>query len=529
MKKISLKIARSYTAVLAQHGIIYGISLLTFGIIARILDTHDIGIYGLTVSVIYLIGLSANFGLKKVSIRIISQNIRDNPEKSRSAFWLSTLLGFISIALISFVTAYLFKLFRIFSVYPNENQHYILLFILLILFSFKNHISSGLEALKQFHVETAYIGTGFVIYRILMIILVIFGLKIYGILISWIIGESIALILILYSVVRSFLPMSMNISVLKEMSREAPPLFISDIILSTVDYGDRVLTSLFGYSAVAFFYIASTGAMALGAFAQALYSGMLPHLSEEYAKNGNIGLVTTLQSINRYVYIFIAPIYLLSIALSYPAISILVGPGYSQAAAIFQILAIGLWISSIAPINQTTLIATGKGKYLMYILLFSLGVEFLSIILLYPYIGILATGFGKALLLTLGFILSTFIIMKELGTTPIILKDYIKPTIAGIIASVATWIVWMMFLRIDLFILYIIFGLASYMLILRLLKVIDEDEVATLYLELPLKEKVKYIIKLICYITGVEYNKVLELVKKHDTTYNSDGYSEGER
>ena len=507
MKKGALEIARSYTSVLAQHAVIYLISLATFGIIARILNTYDIGVYGLTVSVIYLIGLSANFGLKKSTIKIISQLYERDRLESRRIFWTSLFLSLFFILIFSLGTVFAFRYLHIFSIYKNEEIYYVMLFLLIFLFSFRNHVTMGLEALKEFHIETMYVGIGFLIYRLLMVTLVILQFRILGILVSWVIGETVSLLLILYRTGRHYYPISLGNVNINSLLRESSPIFISDIILSLVDYGDRVLTTLFGFSAVAFFYIASTGAMAIGSFAQALYSGMLPHLSEEYAV-GRERLITRIQDLNRYVYIFIAPIYIMGIALSYPAILILVGPGYSQAAAVFQVLALGLWISSIAPINQTALIASGKARYLMYIMVIGLISEFLSIILLYPILGIIATGFGKALLLTLGFVLSTFIITKEWGVPPLRLSDYVKPTIAGIISAFITWLSWIAITRIDLILLNIIIGELTYLTLLRLFKVITVEELAELYREIPFRKGTKIIMKIICIIVGIDYRQL---------------------
>jgi len=504
MKKGALEIARSYTSVLAQHAVIYLISLATFGIIARILNTYDIGVYGLTVSIVYLIGLSANFGLKKSTIKIISQVYEKDRLESRKIFWTSLFLSLFFILIFSSGTVFLFKYLRIFSIYKDEELYYLLLFLLIFLFSIRNHVAMGLEALKEFHIETVYVSMGFLIYRLLMVTLVILQLRILGILISWVIGEAVSLLLILYRTGRYYYPVSIGKVNIDNLLRESSPIFISDMILSLVDYGDRVLTTIFGFSAVAFFYIASTGAMAIGAFGQALYSGMLPHLSEEYII-GEERLITRIQDLNRYVYIFISPIYLMGIALSYPVILILVGPGYSQAAAIFQVLALGLWISSIAPINQTALIASGKARYLMYIMVIGLVCEFLSIILLYPFLGIIATGFGKALLLTIGFVLSTFIIIKEWGMPPLRLSDYIKPTIAGILSAFVTWLSWIVIIRIDLILLNIIIGGLAYLILLRLFRVIRVEELAELYKEIPFRKGIKIVMKVICIIVGIDY------------------------
>ncbi len=509
----SVEVAKSYTSILAQQWSIYVISLLTFGIIARVLDTHDVGVYGLIVSIIYLFGLSSNFGFKRVSIKIISQLKGIDWVKARKSFWTSILFASISIFVTSVLITYFLKYFKIFSLYACEDLHYILFLTLLILFSFRNHLSLGLEALKEFHVLAVYVGVGFIIYRILMIITILLGYKLLGILASWCIGELTTIILIARKVFDRYTPFNIDFRLYREMGKEAPPIFISDIILSLTDYGDKVLTSIFGFTAVAFFYIASTGAMALGSFAQALYNGLLPHLSEEYSNNNGDGVIHRVKNINRYVYLFISPIYLIGVALSYPFISILVGPGYSQAAAIFQVIALGLWIASIAPINQTMLIAAGRSFYLMIIMLVGVLADFAAIVFLYPFIGVLATGFGKALLLVITFILSTYIIIRKWGEEPFNLSDYIIPTISAVISASVTWLSWIILARLDLIIINIGIGVILYLYLLRLFKAIKAEEIATLYMELPFKNRLKTMLKIICYITGVEYNKVLEMIE----------------
>jgi len=340
-----LSAIKSYTTALPQFVAPTVISLLTFGILARILTAKELGIYGLMVSTVYLVGLSANFGLKRAVIVEISRD---------SGGWRYAS-GAIKLTLIFTVaaaglTASIYYYFKIFDGLAFSGPTYLAFPFLLTLFSLRNFISFPLEALKKFHLPSLYTTIGFIIYRILMVAAVIS--------------------------LRESMSNSLRITQMGDLLGKARHIFLFDVTMSLVEYGDRIVTTLFGFYLLANFYIASTGAQAVGALAQALYSGLLPHLSEELRKSRTEEFTGYIQRLSKYFALFLSPIYIVSAVLAYPLIILLAGSGYQV-----------LGITVILPLVANILIASDHPRDLMIAQIIGFVVDIAILIGLYPYIG----------------------------------------------------------------------------------------------------------------------------------------------
>ena len=496
-----LSVIRSYTTTLPQYIIPTIISLLTFGVLARILSAREIGIYGLLVSIVYLIGLSSNFGLKKTLIVEIS--------KDRRAWRYTvqaTKITLLAIITISIVITSLLSLFNLFKGVYGEEYIYAGFLMLLILFSIRNYLSFGLEAEKKFHISTLYTTIGFTIYRVLMLISVILGLSILGIVISWIIGEGITTLALAKETLkyRSMWTQNSNLGEIKPILSRAPHVFLSDLTLSLIEYGDRIVTSIFGLYYVANFYIASTGAQAIASLAYALYSGLLPHISEEARNNSILEFEEYLQRVSKYAHLFLSPIYIIASVLAYPLIVIFVGTTYSAAVSQFQVIVLGLWITTMLPIINNVLLATNLTKELMVIQLLGFLIDIIVMVTLYPYLGYLSAGFGKAFLYVVTLSLGLVVIWIKLRITPYNFIHLGKTLLANLISALIVWITWILTFRITLIPLYVFIGMSVYLILLRLLKIVEYDDIAILQKEIPLKGKIGDIIfELIYRLTGI--------------------------
>lgn len=495
-----LSVVKSYLSALPQYAVPTIVSLVTFGLIARILTANELGVYGLVVSATYLIGLTSNFGIKKAVIIRISRG------EDLGIFWGGMVYSFLISAGFSLVTVSLLKTFKIFESVNLPDITYHLYFLLLLIFSYRNYFIAGLESFKKFHLISLYTSIGFIAYRILMLTLVIYGYSIYGIIIAWIIGELIAVIPLFNVTLSLFkgLTLTLRGREIIEILKEAPSIYFSDLTLVLIDYGDRILTGIFGLYFLANFYIASTGAQSISSLAQALYSGLLPHIAEEYGVGGEKRLQEYMQRLSKFFFLFLSPIYLVSAVLAYPLIFIFVGPSYNVAVSLFQIIALGLWLTSITPLITTSLIATGNSKEAMISQLVGLGIDIAILLGLYTHIGFLSAGFGKAFLYIASLAIGIYFLKKRVGLAPYNLNDILKILLANILLGVSTWFLWIYTFRISLLPLYVLFSIVMYLLYLRPLKIITKKDIEILEEELPLKGKIKnIIIKLVSKISGV--------------------------
>lgn len=503
-RKLNFTLLGNVSSVLAQQLSIYGISILTFGIIARILSAEQMGLYAIIVSLVSLISAMANLGIKRFGVRMISAMNAEDDKRRSSFFWTATFISILFIIMITSITTYCLVALHIFDI-SNPKLDPIIFFILLTLYSFKICASSGLEGLKLFHRVTIYISFGFLIYRILMIYAVLMGYGVTGIMIAWCIGEIFSLTVLFKDTIPRFRPIKIDYN-FKEILSNALPLTASDAVLAAIDWVDRLIVAIYGYSSIAIFYVATTGITFLSAIAQAIYSGTLPHLSEAFHKNDLPEFSGGIRSMSKYIILFTSPIYMLAVALAQPTIIILVGPKYLAATIVFQIMALGLWITSINPLLYTTLIAAGKSVELMYIMIISLIVDVAFLLIFYPLIGIIATGIGRSLLMATSFTLSILVAQKVINID-VDISTYVKASLSSVIMATIIIILWTYIRHLSLYPFYIILGVTIYFGMIRLLKIITIDEMTTLYTSLP--DRVRFIVKILCYLLGISYRRLL--------------------
>ena len=496
---LSVTLAANVGSVLAQQLSIYGISLLTFGIIARLLTPIQLGLYALVVSMVHLFSAAANLGIKRFGVWAISSR----PEEGVRIFWACTMLALAFIALISFAVTYVACLLRIFDV-SNPSVDPYLFYTLLFLYSLKVYISCGLEGLRLFHRVTVYVSTGFLIYRILMIYAALMGYGVTGIMAAWCVGEGIAVALILRDTLPRFTPFTLDYS-LREVVLRSLPLTASDLVVAALDWADRLVISVYGYSSIAIFYIAATGTSALTAIAQAVYSGTLPHLSESFHRGNPGEFSAEVRRIGKYIALFASPIYILAMALGQPTIIILVGPQYLSATIVFQVMAFGLWITSLSPLIHTALIAAGRWVSLMYVMVAALATDILFILIAFPYLGVVAAGIGRALLMAVSFALA-LVIAQDVLDLDIDMAAILKSMAASLLMAVIVIVMWTYVRHISLYPLYVLAGAAIYLGLIRLLRVVDVEDLAILYSSVP--HRLIPAVKLVCRVLGVDAGEV---------------------
>ena len=407
--RFSFRIVKNFSSLLMRQVTIFIITVLTFSIITRLLSTVEMGVYGLLVSLLYLIGLTANFGLKKVGIRYIAgRKALGLDEEAKGIFWRITLISLPFIILVSIGIYLLLDYLKIFRLINDETALSLYL-ILLILFSFRNTIQMGLQAQHLFHYETLYYSIGYVLYRFLMVNLLLLGLGVRGIIIAWIIGEILTIGLTLTKIFNIYKPFIIEGNDTGDIIKNAFPIYITDIILTSMEYGDRIASALLGINVVAYFYIATTGVMFLSALYQSVQESILPSLSEDYHLNGLDGINHSIKRISRYVFIFISPIFIIVAGLAEPLIFILAGSLYISSAPILQIMCIGLWLGSFNYLLQSAFIAANRNEILMVIILVSIIIDLFIMIKLYPIIGALSTGLGRTMLIIISTLLMLII------------------------------------------------------------------------------------------------------------------------
>ncbi len=504
--KFSLGIFKSITAVLLQQGITMAVSALTFIVIANVLGKEGVGLYTLLLISTNIVAGIGNLGLKRVMIRLIAKHRSQGDElNKRRVFWTSIALGLAPIIGFSVASVYLLNYFHFFN-RLNPGLDPWLFFTATIFFAFRMHASGGLEGLKRFERLSAYIAGTFILRRLIAITLLFGGYGITGILTAWIIGEGACLALIMVENLRDFKTPTLGYKPMT-LERQGFPLFIADLAAVSVDWGDRIIVTIFGLSLLSSFHIAATGATYLNVAAAAIYVGALPHLSEAFHSGGSAELSQKIKELGKYVVIFSAPLAIGGTALAQPLVSLLFREEFLDAAPIFAVMGIGVWISTLSTLVQSSLIAAGHTKEIMYATLAGTAVDILFLVSLFGEVGMLSAGIARAMLYIVSFALFVYFMYRKVGFEAdwrALWKSYLSSLTMGI----AVYLLWLRFEKAVYLPLYVAAGVLIYVAGLRVLRVVEVDEIALL--QNSLSENLKWIVKIISSVMDIKYSVVEE-------------------
>jgi O-antigen/teichoic acid export membrane protein len=463
------------------------------------------GLYAVLHIATNIVSKAGNLGLKKVMVRLVSSyHVVNDIKNMRKVYWTSLGLGLISITFFSLITVFIFSYFHLFDISNPQLDPWLLLLTLLIV-SIRFHAGGGLEGLKRFEILSVYVAGAFTISRIISIILAPW-MGITGVLYGWLLGEGLGFILVLWEVAKSFKRPTFGYSLLT-LQRQGLPLFVADFANVSLEWGDRVVVALYSLSWIGLFHVAASGATFISTASVAVYMGALPHLSEAFQSGGTEELVRKVKELGRYVILFSAPIGIGGAMLGYPLIQIFAGPNFLEVVPIFMVMSFGIWLSALNTLFQSGMIAAGLNKEVMYSTIAGTVVDIFVFIGLVGRFGLLSAGFARALLYIVSFVFSTYFLYTRSG----LVVDWAatwKAYLSSFLMGIAIYGLWLYLEDVLYLPLYVGFGAVIYILMLRLLRVAEIDELAMLQQSLP--EKFRWGVKVICMVAGVRY----ELVEK---------------
>ncbi len=503
-------LARSIGAVLLQQGTVFLISILTFSILIRFLGADLAWQYALLIIALNAVSLTGNLGLKKIMVRMISGlHSEGNADNRSRIFWTSFIVGLLPILTLSILTVRLLSYLHLLDT-PNPELDANLLLSVLVIASARYLGGGGLEGLKRFEILSVYVAGSFTLRRLMAIALVpLWGIS--GLLSGWLIGEGIGFMLVLAEDLREFGPPRIPHSPMK-MVRRALPLFVSDIAETVTTYGDRIaLLMLYPFTFLGSFHVAATGAMVLDTASTAIYTGSLPHLSETFQQGGPRELVKKVKEIGRYVMLFSAPIGIGGAVLAYPLVTLIAGPTFADAVPIFAVMGLGMWISALGRLYQSSLIAAGLNKEVMYTTILATAIDLLIMTALASQFGFLATGIARASLFVSSFLLSAYFMNRRIGIETD-RKAVWKAYLSSIMMGVVVYLFYILVSSVQTLPIFValpfllLVGIVIYVLGLRLFKAAEIEEVAMLYNSIPSKSR--WIVRLISSVMGLDFSQV---------------------
>jgi O-antigen/teichoic acid export membrane protein len=142
--------------------------------------------------------------------------------------------------------------------------------------------------------------------------------------------------------------------------------------------------------------------------AGAIASMVFPLSSELWYKNDIKKLAEGIRLLHKYLFVFTIPLVFPVIAFAHYFILIFFGNSYLEGVVAFQILSIGMFLWTMASINNNVLTAIGKPKEVMKIIFYAAILNFGLNLVLIPKYGIEGAAVSTTLSYMAGLFLSTF-------------------------------------------------------------------------------------------------------------------------
>ncbi len=467
---------------IAAGGIVY------FSFAARFLPTSaELGLLAFVTMLAMLLNTFGVFALPQAAVRFLADlKAKQDLPGGRAFFRLMTISGSVcalgsAIFLLIFAESLSFMFLG-----SNVGVFYVSLLSLdiipTILRNFFHRALIGERRIRQAAIAGI---VGGVLRSVVSIILLLNGYGIAGIIIGWIIGDSIDFILCFYWSSRGYLEKGESSITRQQLVAFTGPLYLSNILNYLNATIDRfVLLLLLGTSALGMYSPALIAISMISLLPTSVSSALFPRFSEMSSIGDKEKLKNGARIAYRWLYLIYLPIaFGIAIEANY-VIEIIAGPGYSDAAPILFILAITSGLTCPTVIFGSILMGQGRTRALFLakgsVLITGLAA---SLLLIIPF-QLLGVAFARAIvfgveLLVIGTVLR---IKNDIDFD---ISALSKPLLSCSVTIAVVFIlqsVWDSFLLIPL---YFILAVVLYFLILRLLHTVNHSDIEFIRALLP--------------------------------------------
>lgn len=313
-----------------------------------------------------------------------------------------------------------------------------------------------------------------------VIALLIYGYGLGGLIMGWFFGELIFTILSVSIFVKGRYVRKHStreiISHLKMLSRFSWPLFLVSVVVFLYSWFDQVvLLAYVPLSEVALYSVALQALGVLSLIPAALSTTLLPYYSEQYGKNKHENIAIGVRAATRYISLLYTPLAVGLMITANPVITFFAGSLYARADIILSILSLVSGICGISAALGGLLLVYNMTPALLLINIVSVGGSMALSPVLLPHLGVTGMAIIKGTATITVLVLAVAVLRRRL-LIEFDKEAMWKSWVAAVVMAVAVGLVEQMYFSAYLLPVYILVGAVSYMVALRILKVVDQDD-----------------------------------------------------
>lgn len=315
----------------------------------------------------------------------------------------------------------------------------------------------------------------------LIIVFLILGHGLRGLITGWILGNLVhvvtgCILLVKGGHIKMHSPARVGPH-LKRIFLFSWPLFFSDLILFLYGWFDRaILLAFVPLDEVAVYNVAFTAFSVIAIAPTAVSTALLPYFSEQLGKSMHDKIAIGANVSTRYITMIYPPLALGLMSLATPTLTFFAGEGYAEGGLVLAILSLLGGIAGMGAAFSVLLLVYSKTLRVLSISIASTGLGVILSLLLLPVIGIIGVAMVKGLVLNVSFIL-TFAAVRKLVPIKFDKEALWKCWFAALLMSIVVVTIAHVFPARYLVLLYVLVGGATYLISLRILRVVKEEDI----------------------------------------------------
>lgn len=449
--------------------------------IARLISRDDMGALAVLMVMTNGCGLLAALGVGSTTTKFVASfEGAGNLKKMRQAGYecvAINLLGTIVLAAVLFLMSDFFAAWLLGSAMRGGLVR--LLVLEVGASSMLTALSSIITGLRKFKEYSLTIAGTFVVRQGLVVLFLLLGFGVGGVVVGWGLGDSLTVAILALFTRKLLGPVRFGFGFLRLIKFSAP-LFLSDGANYAWGYFDRVLLiPLVSLSQLGSYNVAVTAFGILNAFSASFSSTLLPFYSHFYAdgtkKSQRAALEVAVNSASRYVAFFTVPLAVGLAATALPAVKLLAGSVYADAAIPLAVLSISLALACQLKALSSVFVVLERPVTSALVTLASIVIPILVGVVLIPTAGTVGAAIVRGASLVLALVFSILILGRMLKVT-LDLRAYLSSLIAAAAMSAVVIVAQLVFYSEFLLPVYALIGAVIFAVALRLTRTVSEAD-----------------------------------------------------
>jgi len=482
----SIVVARGASYLFIQGLVAKVAGVIYFAFAARILSVAEIGVVSALGMVAALFVTFGTLALPSAATKYISEYLgKDRRDLAKGVykkvlqfgFSVSSLLSLLCIVASTFISVFVFG-----------SQAYQLLINLLALDVFALLLSSfftgTLFGLQKFR-EIAFAGIMLSCLRYgSSLYLLIQGYGLMGLVIGWVIGDFVGLGLLFFFTSTSFEIRAAPHPFMKLVGYSAP-LYMTGILSYFSAYVDKfIILFLAGFTTLGIYSVAVMAASVIGFVSSSIGNSLFPQLSELYGRHGRDALKVASIKASRYIFLIFVPLAVGLAATSYPTIMLFVGASYESGWLPLTMISMAMALTCAGVVVNNLLLSLGFTRTFFEANMLGVVVGAVCCALLVAPFGSSGAALGRVALMTTSFGYLAYTLRRVFGLH--FDPDAFKKSLVGsTVMAIAVGLLQFVWLDGRLLPLYVFVGGLFYVLMLRFLNALNNEDVKLLHEFMP--------------------------------------------